>query len=111
MSCLHCADPQRRGRFCHRCGKLVPQRAVAAVRPVVGARRLPARSQPGPGARLVPAARTARADGVVQGTAAAGAAPPGEAAIKRLFDLALARAAVRPRASLQRYLAVLAATS
>jgi hypothetical protein len=116
MSCPNCGTAHERGRFCDRCGKRLP--VAQAIRRVTLPRRPPARSET--------ATSTSPGDGQATGSGRHGAAPrpadetadAGEhvfishlAAVGRMYDAAMARAAVHGHRPLQRYVNVLIAPS
>jgi hypothetical protein len=114
MSCLHCDATHQRGRFCNRCGKQIPAAArVERHMPLV--RRLaprPGTAQPGrrerdvrPGPPDRGSSRTAAGYRGQAGDRHTALAHP--AAVRRMYDTAMERAAVHSRPSLQRYLSVL----
>jgi hypothetical protein len=97
MSCSHCGATHERARFCKHCGKRWPLPI-----PVGRAVSRPGPSRPGTTSRSV-----AQREIVAFNEAAASSL----AGIQRMYDRAMARAGVHAQAPLQRYLAVLAATS
>jgi hypothetical protein len=100
MSCVHCDATYQRGRFCNRCGKLMPPTSHVERRTPLIRRRTrdgDAHQPVGRGRDVAPAARASHQDDL--------AATP--AMVRRMYDTALERAAVHSRPSLQRYLAVL----
>jgi hypothetical protein len=115
MSCLHCAATFQRGRFCNRCGKRLLAAAGVERRMPLTRRLMPRegeRQQPGgqgrdvtPGAPDRSPSRTAAGHrNQARGRDTATAHP---AAVRRMYDTAMERAAVHSRPSLQRYLSVL----
>jgi len=106
MSCLSCGTAHQRGRFCNRCGGKMPP-AARVGRRVSLARPRPLRAEAD---ARPPGAPSVAAGGAAPPAPAEGDGAPAPTGVQRMYDAAMARAAVHGRLPLQRYLAVLTAT-
>ena len=115
MSCLHCDATYQRGRFCNRCGKRTAPAAHVERRMPLTRRPVPREGEPQQPGRWGRDVASGAPDGRHSRTAAwhrdqAGhrdTAATHPAAVRRMYDTAMERAAFHSRPSLQRYLSVL----